>query len=109
MPRVICTRVFASDATNVGFLFVFWLTLKANPCLNVLLVVDQNEGMSSQFANIHDAFFRQSLSDPRLAGQFLREHLPPDVVGQLGPERAGSAASVSILVPPCISRFGAVG
>jgi hypothetical protein len=42
--------------------------------------------MSSQFANIHDAFFRQSLSDPTLAGKFLREHLPPGVAGQLGPE-----------------------
>jgi predicted transposase YdaD len=42
--------------------------------------------MSVQVANIHDAFFRQSLSDPALAGAFLREHLPPEVARLLGPE-----------------------
>lgn len=42
--------------------------------------------MSKQLANIHDAFFKQVLSDPRLAGTFLHEHLPPDVADLLGPE-----------------------
>lgn len=42
--------------------------------------------MSQQLSNIHDGFFKQSLGDPELAGTFLREHLPPDVVELLGPE-----------------------
>jgi predicted transposase/invertase (TIGR01784 family) len=42
--------------------------------------------MSKQFANIHDSFFRKTLSNPDLAGSFLREHLPPDVADLLGPE-----------------------
>jgi predicted transposase YdaD len=42
--------------------------------------------MSKQLPNIHDAFFKQALSDPLLAGTFLREHLPPDVAGLLGCE-----------------------
>ena len=42
--------------------------------------------MSKQLVNIHDAFFRQALGDPELAGTFLREHLPPDIAGELGPE-----------------------
>jgi predicted transposase/invertase (TIGR01784 family) len=42
--------------------------------------------MSAQLTNIHDAFFKQALGDPELAGRFLREHLPPAVVEQLGPE-----------------------
>ena len=42
--------------------------------------------MSKQLANIHDAFFKHVLSDPQLAGTFLREHLPPDVADLLGPE-----------------------
>lgn len=42
--------------------------------------------MSAQLPNIHDAFFKQALSDPELAGRFIREHLPPPVVEQLGPE-----------------------
>src|ERR1700738_4364383 len=42
--------------------------------------------MSNQVANIHDAFFKQVLSDPKLADTFLREHLPADVVDLLGPE-----------------------
>jgi predicted transposase/invertase (TIGR01784 family) len=41
--------------------------------------------MSKQFANIHDAFFKQVLSDPNLAGTFLSEHLPPDVANLLDP------------------------
>jgi hypothetical protein len=45
----------------------------------------QYEAMSKQLANIHDAFFRQILSDPNLAGTFLSEHLPPDVAGLLDP------------------------
>jgi predicted transposase/invertase (TIGR01784 family) len=42
--------------------------------------------MSAQLINIHDAFFKQALGNPELAGQFLREHLPPAVVELLGPE-----------------------
>jgi len=42
--------------------------------------------MSKQVANIHDAFFKQALSDPMLAGTFLREHLPAEVADLLGPE-----------------------
>jgi predicted transposase/invertase (TIGR01784 family) len=42
--------------------------------------------MSAPITNIHDAFFKQVLGEPELAGQFLREHLPPEVVEQLGPE-----------------------
>jgi hypothetical protein len=42
--------------------------------------------MSSQLANIHDAFFKQVLGDPELAGTFLREHLPSEVADLLGPE-----------------------
>ncbi len=40
--------------------------------------------MSQQLANIHDAFFKQVLSDPKLASTFLREHLPPEVAELLG-------------------------
>jgi hypothetical protein len=46
----------------------------------------QHESMSNQLVNVHDAFFKQVLSDPKLADTFLREHLPADVVGLLGPE-----------------------
>ena len=42
--------------------------------------------MSTQIPNIHDAFFKQMLSDPELAGTFLREHLPAEVMSLLGPE-----------------------
>ena len=42
--------------------------------------------MSNQVANVHDAFFKQVLGDPGLAGKFLREHLPPDVADLLGPD-----------------------
>lgn len=42
--------------------------------------------MSTQVSNVHDAFFKQVLSDPELAGTFLREHLPPEVARLLGPE-----------------------
>jgi predicted transposase YdaD len=48
--------------------------------------VKSTRDMSKQLANIHDAFFKQALSDPQLAGTFLREHLPPDVAGLLGCE-----------------------
>jgi len=37
--------------------------------------------VSSQVANIHDAFFKQVLSDQQTAGTFLREHLPSEVTG----------------------------
>jgi predicted transposase YdaD len=40
----------------------------------------------AHLGNIHDSFFKQTLSDPQLAGTFLREHLPPDVAGLLGNE-----------------------
>lgn len=49
--------------------------------------VIRHESMSNQVAKVHDAFFKQVLSDPKLADTFLREHLPADVVGLLGPER----------------------
>jgi predicted transposase YdaD len=42
--------------------------------------------MPRQIANVHDAFFKQVLADPELAGQFLREQLPPEVADLLGPE-----------------------
>jgi predicted transposase/invertase (TIGR01784 family) len=42
--------------------------------------------MSKQLASIHDAFFKQVLSDPMLASTFLREHLPPEVASLLGSE-----------------------
>jgi hypothetical protein len=42
--------------------------------------------MSNQVTNVHDAFFKQALSDTKLADTFLREHLPADVVDLLGPE-----------------------
>jgi predicted transposase/invertase (TIGR01784 family) len=42
--------------------------------------------MPNQIPNIHDVFFKQVLSDPELAGTFLREHLPPEVTSLLGPE-----------------------
>jgi predicted transposase YdaD len=42
--------------------------------------------MSKRLDNIHDAFFKRALSDPELAGTFLREHLPADVSDLLGPE-----------------------
>lgn len=34
-------------------------------------------------ANIHDLFFKRVMSDPESAGQFLREHLPPDIAALL--------------------------
>lgn len=56
-------------------------------CLNsVLTMILPNGAMSAQISNIHDAFFKQVLSDPELAGTFLREHLPPEVASLLGPE-----------------------
>jgi Putative transposase, YhgA-like len=42
--------------------------------------------MPRQIANVHDAFFKQVLADPELAGQFLREQLPAEVADLLGPE-----------------------
>jgi predicted transposase YdaD len=42
--------------------------------------------MSKKLIKIHDGFFKDALSDPLLAGTFLREHLPPDVAGLLGCE-----------------------
>lgn len=42
--------------------------------------------MSNQIGNIHDSFFKRTPSDPALAGTFLREHLPPELVELLGPE-----------------------
>jgi len=43
--------------------------------------------MSSQIISVHDAFFKQVLSDPKRADKFLRERLPTDVAVLLGPER----------------------
>lgn len=46
--------------------------------------------MSQQIANIHDAFFKNFMGEPRLAQSFLREHLPPEVAELLAleaPER----------------------
>lgn len=40
--------------------------------------------MPKQITNIHDAFFKRALSDPSLAGTFLREHLPPELATLLG-------------------------
>lgn len=51
-----------------------------------LLQWSQYAIMSTQITNIHDAFFKQVLGEPELAEQFLREHLPPEVVELLGPE-----------------------
>src|ERR1700753_505726 len=42
--------------------------------------------MSAQVTNIHDAFFKQALSEPELAGRCSRQHLPPEVVEELAPE-----------------------
>jgi predicted transposase YdaD len=42
--------------------------------------------MSTQIQNIHDAFFKQALSDPEMAGTFLREHLPTELSELLSPE-----------------------
>ena len=42
--------------------------------------------MSKQDDSHHDSFFKKALSDPRHAGTFLREHLPPDVAGLLDHE-----------------------
>jgi predicted transposase/invertase (TIGR01784 family) len=36
--------------------------------------------MSQPLANQHDAFFKKVMSEPLLAGTFLREHLPPELV-----------------------------
>lgn len=35
-------------------------------------------------SSIHDAFFKQLMGDPAMAGQFLRERLPPTVAALLG-------------------------
>jgi predicted transposase YdaD len=40
----------------------------------------ESAGMSSQIANIHDAFFKRVLGDREAADRFLREHLPPEVI-----------------------------
>ena len=39
----------------------------------------------SKPTNIHDAFFKNVLSDREAAGIFLREHLPREVVDLLAP------------------------
>jgi hypothetical protein len=46
--------------------------------------------MSNQIGTIHDSFFKRALSEPKLAGIFLREHLPTELVDLLGPEAPGS-------------------
>jgi predicted transposase/invertase (TIGR01784 family) len=47
---------------------------------------DPHQPVSNRLPNIHDAFFKQVLSDPELAGVFLREHLPREVASLLAPE-----------------------
>ena len=42
--------------------------------------------MSSQIANIHDAFFKRVLGDQEAADTFLREHLPPEMIELLTPD-----------------------
>jgi predicted transposase YdaD len=42
--------------------------------------------MPQPLANIHDAFFKQFMSRPELAGTFLREHLPNEVTSLLASE-----------------------
>jgi predicted transposase YdaD len=59
------------------------MCLKQTP---VLLRIHQRDSMSKQPANIHDAFFKQALADPKLAATFLREHLPSDVADLLSQE-----------------------
>ena len=39
--------------------------------------------MPKQPANIHEAFFKSIMSEPECAGQFLREHLPPEIAALL--------------------------
>jgi len=35
---------------------------------------------------IHDAFFKQIMSEPQIAERFLREQLPPQLAALLGPQ-----------------------
>jgi predicted transposase YdaD len=42
--------------------------------------------MSTPPTKLHDAFFKSFMSKPELAGRFLQEHLPSDVVELLAPE-----------------------
>jgi len=42
--------------------------------------------MSKPPTNLHDAFFKTFMSEPHLAGKFLREHLPSEVAELLAPE-----------------------
>src|SRR3984957_16372319 len=42
--------------------------------------------MSTPPTQLHDAFFKSFMSKPELAGRFLQEHLPSDVVELLAPE-----------------------
>ena len=42
--------------------------------------------MLPSIANVHDAYFKQILADAKVAGQFLRDHLPPEVVKLLAPQ-----------------------
>jgi predicted transposase YdaD len=42
--------------------------------------------MSKPPTQLHDAFFKSFMSEPELAGRFLQEHLPADVVELLAPE-----------------------
>jgi predicted transposase/invertase (TIGR01784 family) len=41
--------------------------------------------MSTPPTQLHDAFFKSFMSKPELAGRFLQEHLPPEVVELLAP------------------------
>ena len=42
--------------------------------------------MPGPSTNLHDAFFKSFMSEPDLAGRFLREHLPSEIAELLAPE-----------------------
>ncbi len=58
----------------------------AAPMIHDSKHADPRSPMSNQIQNVHDTFFKQVLSDPELAGLFLREHLPREVTSLFGPE-----------------------
>jgi hypothetical protein len=42
--------------------------------------------MSSIIQNPHDRFFRASMSNPRVALQFIEKHLPPHIASKIDQE-----------------------
>jgi|GEM_PF-3997624 len=58
--------------------------------------------MSQLVANIHDAFCKQALGDPRRAKQFLREHLPPAVAALLSDQPPEPVSDAGFLVSQLI-------